>query len=265
MNRLEAGYLCTRNPFNPAQTKRIELTPELVECIVFWTKNPKPMLPLLSKLDEMGYRYYFQFTLTPYGKDMERNLPLKEDIIRTFCELGEQIGAQRLFWRYDPIILNDTIDIPYHTEHFQRMSEQLSPYTNSVTISFVDLYRKLKTPLVRDIITEEIEIISKSFAYIAARVGFPVRACCEKMNLTTYGINPASCIDRQTIEKICGYTVTTKSDKNQRPGCGCIAAVDIGAYNTCQNGCVYCYANHSIPSVKANCQRHDPKREYLLG
>jgi hypothetical protein len=265
MNRLEAGYLCTRNPFNPLQTKRIDLSPELVECIVFWTKNPKPMLPVLSKLDEMGYRFYFQFTLTPYGNEMERNLPPKEEVLHTFCELGERIGARRLFWRYDPIVLNDTLDIKYHTEHFQRMCEQLSPYTNSVTISFVDLYRKLKTPLVREIVTEEIEIISKSFAQVAAGSDLPVRACCEKMDLTTYGISPASCIDRQTIEKIYGHTVTAKADRNQRAGCGCIAAVDIGAYNTCQNGCVYCYANYSIPSVEANCRRHDPKGEYLLG
>jgi hypothetical protein len=128
----------------------------------------------------------------------------------------------------------------------------------------VDLYRKLKTPLIREILPEEIENISKAFAKIAVRYGLPVRACCEKIDLAPYGIISASCIDRKTIEALCGHTVNAKADKNQRFGCGCILAVDLGAYNTCRNGCVYCYANYSVSSVEANYRRHKPKGEYLL-
>jgi hypothetical protein len=128
----------------------------------------------------------------------------------------------------------------------------------------VDLYRKLKTPLIREILPEEIENISKAFAKIVVRYGLSVRACCEKIDLAHYGIIPASCIDRKTIEALCGHTVIDKADKNQRPGCGCISAIDLGAYNTCRNGCVYCYANYSVSSVEANCRRHKPKGEYLL-
>jgi DNA repair photolyase len=264
MNRLNAGYLLTRNPFNPSQIKRIELSPALIDCIVFWTKNPAPMLRHLDEVDALGYRYYFQFTLTPYDKDLERNLPDKEEVIHAFCELGERFGRERLFWRYDPIILNNTLTIQYHVEHFKQLCERLSPYTNSVTISFVDLYRKLKTPLIREILPREIEQLSKAFSEIAARYNLPIRACCEKTDLTPYGIAPASCIDRLTIESLCSHAISSKADKNQRPGCGCITAVDLGAYNTCKNGCVYCYANYSDASVNANCRKHNPQGEFLI-
>ena len=263
MNRLRAGYLLTRNPFNHAQIRRLELSPGQVDCIVFWTKDPAPILPFLDELDVRGYKYYFQFTLAPYDREIERGLRPKEEIIGTFISLGEKLGRERLFWRYDPIVLNDSISIEHHIRNFADMCGRLSDYTNSVTISFVDMYRKVKSPLIREISAGEIAQISGEFSKIAKRYGLPVRACCEQMDLSPYGIAPASCIDRETVESLCGRPAGAKPDKNQRPGCGCAESADVGAYNTCKNGCVYCYANYSAASVAANYARHDPAGEFL--
>ena len=262
INRLQAGYVLTRNPFNPAQIRRVELATESVDCFVFWTKDPAPMLVALDMLDALGYSYYFQFTLMPYGRDIEPNLRPKEDIVQTFVTLGKRLGRERLFWRYDPILLNDVILIDYHVRHFADMCEKISAYTNSVTISFVDMYRTIKTPLIREITANEIARISEAFAEIAGRYGLPIQACCEHTDLSPYGIRPASCIDRSTVENLCGRTI--KPDKNQRLRCRCVSSVDIGAYNTCKNGCVYCYANFSAAAVAANRKRHDPAGEIFL-
>lgn len=264
INRLRSGYLLTRNPFNPAQIRRVDLSPENIDCIVFWTKDPAPLLSALDEIDEMRYRYYFQFTLTPYNRDIERNLRPKEEIIETFISLSNRLGRNRIFWRYDPIILNDSLTTDYHVRHFMGLCERLCAYTNNVTISFVDLYHKLKTPLLREIAVEEIAEVSTAFANIAGQYGISVRACCEQIDLSRYGIHPASCIDRETVEALCGHPVAAKPDKNQRPGCGCISSVDVGVYNTCKNGCVYCYANYSSASVAANSKRHNPMGDFLI-
>jgi len=263
-NRLRAGYLFTRNPFNFSQVRKIELSPSYIDCIVFWTKDPFPMLPLLDKLDAFGYRYYFQFTLTPYGAEIEKNLRPKKEIIRTFIALSNRLGRNRVFWRYDPIILNDAFSIDYHINNFKNLCEKLCEHTNSVTVSFVDLYKKSKTPLIREITNDETIRISMAFSGIAKHYGLPVRACCEQIDLTPYGITRASCIDPKTAESLCGHAISEKPDKNQRPGCGCASSVDIGAYNTCKNACVYCYANYSAASVALNIKRHDPASEFLI-
>ena len=264
LNRLQAGYLLTRNPFNPAQIRRIDLSPQSVDCMVFWTKDPAPMLPVLDNIDELGYRYYFQFTLTPYDQTIEKRLRPKAEIIETFMALSRRLGRGRVFWRYDPIILNDRLTIEFHIRSFTALCERLGDVTDRVTISFVDLYRKLKTPLLREITREEIAQISTAFSTIASRYGLSIQACCEQTDLSVYGIRPASCVDKETVERLCGHPIAAVRDRNQRPGCGCVASVDIGAYDTCGNGCVYCYANRSPATVAATCKRHHPEGEFLI-
>lgn len=265
VNRLKAGYVLTRNPMNNVQISRITLSPEIVDCIVFWTKDPQNILDKLAVIDDLGYKYYFQFTLTPYGKAIEKNLRDKADIVKTFITLSKMIGKDRIIWRYDPIILNDEIDIDYHKKNFTRLCNELHKFTNSVTISFVDTYTKVKTNAICPITDVEIAELSEFIGTTAKSYGLAVNACCEGTDLTRYGISPASCIDRAVIEKICGCSFAIKRDKNQRSGCGCVESVDIGAYNTCQNGCVYCYANHSPVSVESNIKRHLSNGEMLIG
>ncbi len=265
MNRIRTGYLLTRNPMNHAQVSRILLSPDIVDCIVFWTKDAANMLPYLNELDVLNYKYYFQFTLTPYGRDFEQNLRPKTNIEDIFITLSKRIGRERVVWRYDPIILNNTLNIEYHKAQFVRMCEKLSLYTDTVTISFVDMYAKLKTNLIRPITEDEIAELSAFIGKTVKEYGIRAIACCEKDDLTKYGIVQSSCIDRECIEKIIGYPLDVNADKNQRTGCGCVESIDIGAYNTCLNGCVYCYANNSQATTARRHASHDSESALLVG
>ncbi|ACV60982.1 Domain of unknown function DUF1848 [Desulfofarcimen acetoxidans DSM 771] len=265
MNRIRAGYVLTRNPMNHAQLSRIPLSPEIVDCIVFWTKDAKNIMPHLGVLDGMGYKYCFQFTLTPYNRSLERNLRGKAEIEDTFIALSKQIGKKQIIWRYDPIILNSTLDIAYHRAQFERMCDKLADYTETLIISFVDIYTKLKTNLIREITPDEIIKLSKFIGKTAKAYGLSVVACCEKDSLIQYGIEKASCIDKIMLEKVCGCKLNILPDKNQRPGCGCMESVDIGAYNTCLNGCVYCYANGNPAVIERRYNSHNPQNELIIG
>ena len=267
VNRLKAGYALIRNPMNHSQVSKIPLHSDMVDCIVFWTKDPANMLDKLSLISSMGYKYYFQFTLNPYDSDIEHNLRPKSEIIRTFIELSNAIGKEKVLWRYDPIILNGTQTIESHKNAFEFMCEKLNNFTGVCTVSFVDIYSKLKTPLkkglIREITHDEMIRISKMFSKIARNYGIRLQTCSEKVDLSKYGIAPASCIDKGTIEAVCGYSIGAKKDPNQRNGCGCVQSVDIGAYNTCRNGCVYCYANYSEIAVNNNFRKYNSSSEIL--
>jgi len=265
LNRLHAGFVLTRNPMNHAQVRKVVLSPDVVDCIVFWTKDPLNMLDKLDTIDKMGYRYYFQFTVTPYDKSIEKGLRDKEEIVKTFCALSDRIGKDKVLWRYDPIIINDMFGADYHREQFSRLCSKLCRYTKQCIISFVDLYSKLKTNILCEISMDEMIEVGKMISSVAKDFGVSVKACCESPFLFKYGIGQASCIDKALIEGICGHSLNIKKDKNQRKSCGCYESVDIGAYNTCRNGCVYCYANYSDISVNKNSKRHNPQGELLIG
>ena len=269
IGRVTEGYLFTRNPMNWSQITEVSLSRESVDCFVFWTKDPANVLEDLAVLNEIGHRYYFQFTLTPYGNDVERNLREKQAIRETFFELSRRIGKHRVLWRYDPVILNDRYTVAYHASAFEEMCDSLRGYTEVCTISFVDLYPKLKSAidakLIREISESEAIQIASAFSRIAGGRGIEVRDCADRYDLREYGIRPASCIDRATAERICGYRITAGPDRSQRRYCNCIQSVDIGAYDTCLHGCAYCYANQSPAVIAGNRARHDPKSDILLG
>ena len=139
-NRIKEGFIYVRNPMNIHQVSRISLSPSIIDCIVFWSKNPKPML---DRLDELkNYMYYFQFTINPYDIKLEEYVPTKSGIIDTFKELSNKIGPERVIWRYDPIILTDTLTMEYHVKYFEELAKRLNGFTQTCVISFVDLYKK---------------------------------------------------------------------------------------------------------------------------
>jgi len=144
-NRIKEGFVFARNPMNFRQISRIKLTPDVVDGIVFWTKNPIPMLERLGELKE--YMYYFQFTVTPYGKDVEPNLPKKNsELLTGFKRLSDTIGTDRIVWRFDPIFINNKYTLDYHIQAFEKIAEELHDYTRKVTISFIDVdYRGVKS------------------------------------------------------------------------------------------------------------------------
>lgn len=239
LNRIKDGYLYVRNPINVHQVSKIDISPEIVDCIVFWTKNPEPMLNKLEQLKE--YKYYFQFTLTGYGKDIEPYLPHKKDkMISVFLKLSEMIGKEKVVWRYDPIIFTVTYSKEYHLNAFYEIASRLNGYCTRVVISFVDLYAKTKKNM-KDIQTidknqKELMEFSKKLSEIAKGNGMEIETCAELIDLSSCGIKHSSCIDKKLIEKIIGCPIKVEKDKNQRKECGCVESVEIGAYNTCLNG-----------------------------
>ncbi len=269
INRLREGYVLIQNPYNANRLSKAVLTPDAVDIIVFWTKNPMPFLQYLPLIDEMGYRYYFEFTITPYGKETEKNLPDKEELIAVFTELSKRLGKNRMVWRYDPIIIDERYDIAYHKEKFSYMAKRLSESTNRCVISFVDNYKNVATRMgkdpTRNMSLSDIYKISEIFFDVANANGLELFTCAEKFDLEKYGVKHGACIDKGMIESVLGCKINGAKDKNQRPECLCIESIDIGTYNCCANGCSYCYALQSENSSSANIKRHNPRSLMLIG
>lgn len=267
-NRIKEGFLYVRNPMNPHQISRIDLSPEVVDCIVFWTKNP---LPMLDRLDELkDYRYYFQFTLTGYGKDVEPYVPhKKETMIPAFQRLSKQIGKERVIWRYDPIFFTDTYTKEYHLKAFEQIAEALKGYTDTCVISFLDWYAKMDKNMqglgVQEKGETELKVFATKISRIAKQNGMRMLSCAEKYDLAECGIEHGHCIDKALIEKIIGCSIQVNRDKNQRQECGCVESIEVGTYNTCRNGCRYCYANYSMESVQKSSQFYDVNSPLLCG
>jgi hypothetical protein len=249
MNRLAEKKVLVRNPVNQKQISEIPLEPDLVECIVFWTKNPENFLKHLPMIDAMGYRYYFQFTLTAYDATIERNLT-KTNIVETFMKLSEYCGKEKVIWRYDPILLNDTVTIPWHLEKFESLCGALHKYTEKCIISFIDAYSFLTKTFTQnsmyELSTDEIDTLAERLSAIAKKYNVPLFTCAEKSNLARYGIAHNKCIDDGLIERLFNLKVKPKKDPSQRLECGCCVSRDIGAYNTCLHDCVYCYAGRGM-------------------
>ncbi len=269
INCLSRGDVLIQNPYNQNRLSRAILTPQTVDIIVFWTKNPLPFFEHLPRLDNMGYPYYFQFTLTPYGRETERNLPDKEILLQAFSELSKRLGKHRVVWRYDPIIIDDNYDISYHEEQFSYMAKRLCGATNRCVISFVDSYQNVITRMGRapkyDMSLSNIHKISEVFSGIAGQNQMELFTCAEQYHLDKYGVHHGACIDQNIIRDILGVGVADIRDKNQRPECRCLDSIDIGTYNCCANGCVYCYAVKNDASAAMNIKKHDPKSPMLIG
>lgn len=256
-----------RNPVNPQQVKRVSLAPRDVDCIVFWTKDPAPMLDRLSLLQD--YHYYFQFTLTPYGPDIEPNLPPKDQILASFLKLSDQVDKKRVIWRYDPIIFSARMNISYHVEQFGRLARRLSDRTEKCIISFLDIYRHISSRIAEHTLRfpdkEEMRRLAKDIARIARGHKMKVETCAEKIDLAELGIEHGRCIDDRLIAELTGRKLQIGKDKFQRELCGCAASIDIGAYNTCRHLCSYCYANVSPQKVEKNLLLHQDDAALLVG
>lgn len=249
-DRIKEGYCLVRNPFNSHQVSKIDLSTDVVDCIVFWTKDVSPMIDKLYLIKD--YKYYFQFTINSYGEDIENVISKrKEKIIYSFKRLSDKIGNEKVLWRYDPIILSDKYSIDYHKKHFEYLIKELHNYTKKCIISFVDIYKKIENKI-KDINIkkddEHIFELSSFISDIAKYYNITVEACCEDLP----NIGKSKCIDENLISKIVGYNIKAKKDKNQRLNCGCVESIDIGAYNTCLSDCIYCYANSNKKSNITN-------------
>lgn len=267
-NRLKEGFAYVRNPMNIHQVSEINLSPDVVDCIVFWTKNPKPMLDRLDELSD--YHYYFQFTLNPYTVDVETDVPNKgREVINTFIHLSDKIGANKVIWRYDPILLSEKYSLDYHSKYFEKLAQDLKGSFSKCVVSFIDIYKKNAKLCAENGLSKldntQMYAIAEQIADIAQKYNFSVASCAEGVNLNNFGIEHNSCIDKVLIEQIIGEKIAVQKDKTQREECGCVESIDIGSYNTCIHGCKYCYANYSMDTVKLNYSSYDSKSPILCG
>ncbi|TAE59070.1 MAG: DUF1848 domain-containing protein [Nostocales cyanobacterium] len=279
INRIRAGYCTVPNPFNRNQISYINLTPENVKIIVFWTRNPQSLLSYLPELNERGYQYYFQFTVMNNPNFIDTN---KSDLfytIKTFQKLADLIGNQKVIWRYDPIIFTNytAMDVDFHLQQYEFIASQLSGYTQRCVISFMDKYKKNNKRLNKIEKEENIEFLNfenipevfskfiPSIMNIANTYNMQVFTCSESIDLEFYGINHGKCIDDDYIHQVFNIEVNHHKDSSQRETCGCVKSKDIGMYDTCLFGCQYCYATTSFNKARENHRLHHLESPSLIG
>ncbi len=243
-----------RNPFNAKIVETIPLNPDAVDGIVFWSRDFGKMARQFDELGDIGYRFYFQNTITGYPKFLEPAVPSVDDACKTARKLAKSFGQSSVVWRYDPIVLTSLTDVGWHRENFLKLCHALEGATDTCVISFIDRYKKLERnfyPLLgKNDITYtdpawiELEELATGLKEIAHKHGMQLTACCEP-ELDEEIAPPAKCIDVARFEKVWGLRLENLKTKPTRAGCCCVESKDIGAYNTCVSGCAYCYANQS--------------------
>lgn len=264
--RLDEGYIRWRNPFSGQD---IYVSFKNSRFIVFWSKNPKPLLPYLSVLKERGIGCYIQFTLNDYeAEGLEPNIPPLEQRIETFRSLVDGLGIRAVVWRFDPLIFTDKINIDTLLEKIAHIADALDGYAENLVFSFADIasYKKVSRNLHQSGIDYR-EWDEESMREFASRLStlnrdnwnFRLTTCAERIDLSEYGIEHNRCIDTELISRLSpddtvlqNFLYNAKTDNGQRKACGCILSKDIGEYNTCPHGCLYCYANTSPASAGAN-------------
>ena len=264
-NRLQEGFVCVRNPYDPQQVTRYRLDPSIVDLIGFCSKNPSPMFPFMHLLRDYGQYWYV--TITPYGRDIEPNVPDKHRLLSDFRILSDMVGVDSIGWRYDPIFLSDRYTKDYHLKAFSQMARALEGATKTVVISFIDLYEKVKRnfPEVGKVLREDRIELGRAIIQIAASHGMTVKPCAEGNELAAFGADCSGCMTIPDYEKAIGQRLIVPKRKPARAECACYLACDIGAYDTCRHLCRYCYANSDRSRVLVNAKLHDPMSPFLLG
>ncbi|MBR1523708.1 MAG: DUF1848 domain-containing protein [Lachnospiraceae bacterium] len=267
VNRIREGEVLVRNPYNPSQVTRYSLSPKVVDLIAFCTKNPAPMLLYMDHLKPYG-QYWF-VTITPYGKEIEPNVPDKQKVMEDFCTLSGIVGIDSIGWRYDPILVDEAHSAGWHIKEFKHMAKTLAGYTKTCVISFIDIYKKVERnfPEARKVQQKDRLAIGKAFIDIAKLYDITIRPCAEGNDLAAYGADCSGCMTVKTYETALNERLDVpKRVKNQRNReCACLLGTDIGAYDTCGHLCRYCYANTNAALVRENMKRHDPKSPFLTG
>lgn len=266
LHRFEEGYALSRNPLFPNKVTRYELTPDKVDCVVFCSKNYRPILPRLHEITDK-FNTYFHYTITAYGKDIEPGVPSIEDSMRTLTALSEQVGKKRVAWRYDPVLLTETYTVEKHLDTFQEMAGVLAPYIDRCIFSFVEMYKKLERnmPELIPLTEQDKEMLAREMGAIAREHGIHLQTCGTNGDYTRYGIHSSGCMTLDILGQANGIQFKDRKHKGMREGCHCMESRDIGAYDTCMNGCKYCYANKNPRKAFENHKLHDPMSPLLLG
>ena len=298
VDRWKAGYVKWKNPFNGVP---LYVSFKNTKVVVFWTKNPKPMMKHLDFLDKNVKNYYFQFSFNVYDQEgFEGKVPRVENRIETFKELSNRIGKEKVVWRFDPLLLTNEIDVKELLKRLGKIGDELYKYTNKLVFSFADIgiYKKVESNLNKaniqyiEFTLETMLEFAEGLQTLNKKWGLELATCAEKFDLNKYGINHNKCIDDDLMidlfhqdgelmkflgvefmepslfDATVAITKTKKiKDKGQREACGCIMSKDIGEYNTCPHECVYCYANTSKEAAFTNYKSHtmNPKADTITG
>lgn len=266
LKRFEEGFVYSRNPLFPDHVYRFSLTPDVVDCVVFCSKNYKPVL---SRLHEISDRFniFCHYTITAYEKDIEPNVPSIDESIDTLIKLSQITGRERISWRYDPILLTQKYTVQKHLETFEYMAEKISPYVSFCIFSFVEMYKKLEKNMPEIIpFTPEDKInILTGLGKTGEKYNLKIQTCADKEDYTKYGICSSGCITSEIVSKANGIKFKKIQHKGSRQFCKCIPSRDIGWYDTCPNGCKYCYANKNPDIAFKNLKNHDKNSPILIG
>lgn len=268
-NRLREGWCEVANPYDPRQVSRVSLRREDVDAIVFWTRHARPLFDVLPALDAEGHRYLFQYTITGYGRPVERRTPPLKTAVQTFTALARRLPPGAVVWRYDPILVGPAFPAAHHREVFSRIAAALEGSAQRVVISLVDVYAKTRRRMGRvlrwgeDLAADPaawpgLDDLLRHLAAIARDHGLQIEACAEERDLTPLGIAPTKCVDDRLLTELFGGTWPSGKDRGQRPACRCIPSRDIGRTDTCLFGCRYCYATRSDAAAHERHAAHDP-------
>lgn len=264
--RFEEGYVFSRNSLFPNSVRRYELTPDQVDCVIFGSKNFAPVLERIHEITEK-FHTYFYYTITAYGKDVEPGIPDIDTSMETFLKLSQIVGRQRVAWRYDPILLTKKYTIETHFKTFERISECLAGQFDRCIFSFVEMYKKheVNFPELIPLTETEKDVLAKGIGKIAAKYGFILQTCGPEENYAKYGIDTSGCVTLDILGQANNLKFRELKHKGFRKGCHCMESRDMGALNSCPNGCKYCYANKNAELPRENFKLHDPDSPLLLG
>lgn len=266
LKRFQEGFVYSRNPLFPNKVTRYELNPEVVDCVVFCSKNYEPILERLPEITNK-FNTYFYYTITAYEKDVEPNVPDIDDSIETLIKLSKLVGVKRIAWRYDPILLTEKYSKKRHYETFDYMAQKLSPYIDRCIFSFVEMYKKLKTNMPEIIVLTENDKdeIAKNIGLIAQKHNILLQTCATLENYDKYNILQSGCMTAEILGKANDITFRKINHAGNRKGCRCMESRNIGDYDTCPNGCKYCYANQNPEIAKKNFEKHNIESPLILG
>lgn len=267
LKRFEEGYVLVRNPLFPSSVTRYELTPETVDVVEFCSKDYRPILPRLHEITDR-FNTHFQYTITAYGRDIEPCVPGIDASVGTFYELEEIVGARRICWRYDPVLLTRGYTVERHLETFAHLCGRLAGHVDRCIFSFVEMYRKLEfnMPELIPLTEKDMDRLAEGLGRIANAHGIWIQTCGTNGDWSRYGIHPSGCMTLEMLGGANGLEFRKLKHRGTRHGCHCIESRDIGAYDSCACGCRYCYANKSPEKALENYRTtHDPDSPLLLG
>lgn len=266
LKRFKEGFVYSRNTLFPNIVTRYELNPNILDCVVFCSKNYEPILDRLTEITDK-FNTYFHYTITAYGRDIEPNVPNIDESIETLIKLSKIVGKQRIAWRYDPILLTKKYTKQVHYNTFDYMSKRLSPHIDRCIFSFVDMYKKLETNMPEIIIlnnNDKIEI-AKNIGSIAKKHNMIIQTCATIEDFKQFGILQSGCMTSEILGNANNITFKKVRHSGNRQGCKCIENRNIGDYDTCPNGCKYCYANKNPQIAQENYKKHNPNDLMILG